>query len=208
VLKIESYCVGEHQVNSLIVWCEETKEAALFDPGAEAHRLLARMDELGLRLTRVIITHGHMDHIGEVSVVIAERKVPLAIHPLDRPKLTDPEKNLSIYIGCAVISPDANEVIEEGDVIKIGNRSLKAIHVPGHSPGSLCFYGDGFLISGDALFYQGIGRSDFPDSCEQDLYFNIKSKLYTLPENTVVYPGHGPTTTIGDERENNPFIRA
>jgi hydroxyacylglutathione hydrolase len=208
VLKIESHSVGEYQVNSLIVWCEETNEAVLFDPGAEALRLLDRIDELGLELTRVIITHGHMDHIGEIAIVLSDRRVPLSIHPLDRPKLTDPEKNLSIFVGSAVISPDADNVIEDGELVKIGNRNLRAIHVPGHSPGSLCFYGDGFVISGDALFNQGIGRTDFPDSCEQDLYSCIQSKLYTLPEDTVVYPGHGPATTIGSERKSNPFVRA
>jgi len=208
LLKIESVTVGPYEVNSLIVWCEDTMEAVLFDPGAEAYRLLARIDKLDLIMRRVIITHGHADHIGEISVVLAGNKVPLSIHKLDRPKLTDPEKNLSAFIGPPIIAPDADDMIEEGDLIKIGNRSLRAIHVPGHSQGSLCFYGDGILISGDTLFNRGIGRTDFPDSNESDLHSAIRTKLYILPEDTVVYPGHGPTTTIGDEREYNPFVRA
>lgn len=208
MLKIESIPVGPYQVNSLIVWCEETREAVLFDPGFEGERLLARIDELGLQLTRIINTHGHLDHIGDNGKIMAARNVPLYIHKLDRPKLTDPTLNLSAYGPDPVLSPDATGEIADGEEVKIGNCSLKALHVPGHSSGSLCFYGDGFLIAGDTLFCQGVGRSDFPDSSEFDLLSHIQSKLYTLPENTVVYPGHGPTTTIGYERANNPFVRA
>ena len=117
------------------------------------------------------------------------------------------QQNLSAFTGEPVVSPDADGMIVHDEVIAVGTRSLRALHVPGHSPGSLAFYGDGFVICGDALFYMGIGRTDFFDSSEQDLYLSIQTRLYTLPEDTVVYPGHGPTTSIGFERSNNPFVR-
>jgi glyoxylase-like metal-dependent hydrolase (beta-lactamase superfamily II) len=207
VLKIETHAVGDYAVNASIVWCEDTMEGVIFDPGFEPDFLLSRINELGVRITRIINTHGHLDHIGGNGAIKDALSVPLLIHELDRPKLTDPTKNLSAFVGEPIVSPDADRLIADNEVIPIGNRSLKALHVPGHSPGSLAFYGDEFVICGDTLFYQGVGRSDFFDSSEEDLYNAIQSRLYTLPEDTVAYPGHGPTTSIGYERRHNPFVR-
>jgi len=133
--------------------------------------------------------------------------VPLLLHELDRPMLADPAKNLSLFTGDAVISPDADGTLKEGETVKIGVEILHVFHVPGHTPGSLVFYHPGFAITGDTLFAGGIGRTDFPGCDEQQLLDNIRLKIYSLPPETVIYPGHGVTTTVGEERRTNPFVR-
>jgi hydroxyacylglutathione hydrolase len=199
--------VGDYRTNTLLVWCEQTKKAALFDPGYEAEATLEEIRKRNLELIYLINTHGHLDHIAENHIVKNQYKVPLLIHALDRPMLTDPVRNLSVYTDEQVISPDADATIAEGDEIHIGLEILKAIHVPGHSQGSLAFYQPGILIAGDTLFNGSVGRTDLPGGSENALIESIRNKLYILPEETVVYPGHGETTTIGNEQRTNPFIR-
>lgn len=206
-MKVWTRAVGEYQINTILVWCERTNHAALFDPGAEAEDIIGEIERRELELRWLINTHGHLDHIAENYVIKSRFNVPILIHRLDRPMLTDPAKNLSLYTGVAVTSPDADAELDERDTIQIGDEALQVLHVPGHTPGSLVFYQPGILIAGDTLFAGGVGRTDFPGGSEHILYQHIRSKLYTLPEDTVVYPGHGPTTSIGQERRTNPFVR-
>lgn len=200
--------VGPYQVNTILAWCEDTKEAVIFDPGAEAETILSDVDRLALLPKLIVNTHGHLDHIAENCIVKQEYEIPLLIGPEDRPMLTDPLKNLSAFTGQPVRSPDADGELREGDKVEFGKIVLEVLHIPGHSPGSLVFYHPGVLIAGDTLFCGGVGRTDFPGSSQTQLFDSIRKKLYTLPEDTVVYPGHGPTTTIGEERISNPFVRA
>ncbi|MDD5087526.1 MAG: MBL fold metallo-hydrolase [bacterium] len=208
MLNVESQVAGPFAVNSLIVWCERTRQAAIFDAPGETETLIERIAARGLHPVCLVNTHGHCDHILANREVKEHFGIPLLIHPLDRPMLTDPARNLSLYLGESVLSPDADGTLADGDTLTVGEGELVVKHVPGHSPGSLVFYHPGFIISGDTLFAGGIGRTDFPDSCERDLLEAIRVKLYTLPGETVVYPGHGPTTTIREERQSNPFVRA
>lgn len=208
MLKIESQVAGSFAVNSVIVWCERTLQAAIFDAPGETEDLIERIASRGLYPVCLVNTHGHCDHILANREVKEHFGIPLLIHPKDRPMLSDPARNLSMFLGESVISPDADGALGEGDVLAVGECELQVKHVPGHSPGSLVFYHPGFVISGDTLFAGGIGRTDFPDSNERDLLEHIRTKLFTLPDETVVYPGHGPTTTIGEERRSNPFVRA
>jgi len=208
MLKLRSFCVGSFQMNTFVVWCDVTREAIWFDPGGDSERILRWIEQEGLKVTRIVNTHGHVDHIAENSIAKAALNVPLCIHPLDRAKLTNPLLNLSAWTGVEVISPDADETLDEGTPLRCGNVEFRLFHVPGHSPGSLAFYAEGILIGGDALFHESVGRTDFPDSDERALLQSIREKLFTLPEDTVVYPGHGDTTTIGHERLHNPFVRA
>jgi len=208
LLRIWSRPVGEYQINTILVWCSRTQRAAVFDPGAEADEIIAEIERGGLKLCWLVNTHGHLDHIAENHIIKSRFNVPLLIHPLDRPMLTDSAKNLSLYTGNAMVSPDADATLEEGNTLEVGEEVLQILHVPGHTPGSLVFYRPGILIAGDTLFAGGVGRTDFPGGSDKQLYANIRTKLYTLPEDTVVYPGHGPTTTIGEEKRTNPFVRA
>lgn len=194
-------------MNTIVTWCDETREAIWFDPGADANDVLRWIKSNDLSVTRIVNTHGHVDHIADNAVAKAALNVPLCIHPLDRPKLTSPILNLSVWTGIEVVSPDADETLNEGDVLKCGKIEFKLFHVPGHSPGSLVFYADGILIAGDTLFNESIGRTDFPDSSEVDLHTAIRTKIYSLPDETKVYPGHGDPTTVGHEKRYNPFVR-
>ena len=207
MLSILVRAVGEYQINSILVWCETTNHAALFDPGAEADTMIEEIERRKLELKWIINTHGHLDHIAENHVIKDRFQTPLLIHALDRPMLTDPAKNLSLFTGDPIVSPDADQTLADGDTLTIGEEMLQVLHVPGHSPGSLVFYQPGMLIAGDTLFAGGVGRSDLPGGSERELYQHIRTKLYALPDDTVVYPGHGPTTTIGEEKRTNPFVR-
>jgi hydroxyacylglutathione hydrolase len=208
MLKIWVHPAGAYEVNVILIWCDRTKKAALFDPAGDSQRVIAEIERRNLELLYLINTHGHLDHIKENRVIKSRFRVPLLIHPLDRPMLTDPSKNLSLFAGDPVVSPDADRTLEDGDTVEIGEETLRVLHVPGHTPGSLVFYQPGLLISGDTLFAGGVGRTDFPGSSERVLYENIRAKIFSLPEDTVVYPGHGPKTTVGEERRYNPFVRA
>ncbi|MCB9366776.1 MAG: MBL fold metallo-hydrolase [Calditrichaeota bacterium] len=199
--------VGPYQMNTIVAWCDETREAVWFDPGAEAESVLRWIQENDLRVTRIVNTHGHVDHIAENSVAKAALNVPLCIHAQDRAKLTDPELNLSHWTGIPVVSPDADEILEEGMQLTCGKLVFELFHVPGHSPGSLVFYAEKNLIAGDTLFYESVGRTDFPDSDTDALFSAIQKKIYSLPDDTIVYPGHGEATTVGHEKLHNPFVR-
>ncbi|MFZ5432549.1 MAG: MBL fold metallo-hydrolase [Calditrichota bacterium] len=206
-MKILSRVSGSHYVNMCLVWCERTGKAAIFDAPDQAIQIADEIGRRGLQPEFLINTHGHLDHIEENAHLKELFNVPLLIHEKDRPMLIDPAKNLSLYTGENIVSPDADRTIGEGDVLKVGDGEMKIFHIPGHTPGSLVFYYPGFLIAGDTLFAGGIGRTDFPGGDERALLENITEKILTLPEDTIVYPGHGPATTVGEERRTNPFLR-
>lgn len=197
---------GMMEVNVILVWCEDTKQAALFDPTFGSEEMIAEIEAEKLDLRYIVNTHGHADHIAENGIFRSRFRAPLLIHALDRPMLTDPVKNLSALMGNPIVSPDADGELKDGDELTLGNGTLRALHIPGHSPGSLVFYHPGFLIAGDTLFAGGMGRTDLPGGNEQALLDSIRKKIFTLPQDTVVYPGHGPSTTVGEESRDNPFL--
>lgn len=198
--------VGQLGTNCYILGCEETKEALVIDPGAEASRILQWLDDKGLKAKYIVNTHGHIDHIGANDEIREATGAKLLIHREDAEMLVDPKKNLSVFVGPAISLKAADETLEHGDSIKVGNIKLEVMHTPGHSLGGISLKFDGVLFSGDTLFAEGVGRSDFPGGCHETLLASIKRELFTLPDETKVYPGHGPSTTIGYEKENNPFF--
>lgn len=193
--------------NCYIVGCEETKEAAVIDPGGNPRAVLKMLQEDNLIARYIINTHGHSDHTGANRAVKAATGAKILIHAGDAKMLVSSDSNFSFLMGSKQTSPPADQLIKEGDIIKIGNTiELEVIHTPGHSPGGICLKTGKVLFAGDTLFHGSVGRTDFPGGSYEDLITSIKTKLLCLNDDVVVYPGHGPSTTIGFERRNNPFL--
>ena len=200
--------VGMMDSNCYIIGCEETREGAIVDPGADAKRILKKVEELGLKIVAVILTHGHIDHIGALSDVREATGAPVMIHADDAPQLTDAGKNLSVYVGSKVSTKAAVRLLQDNDKIEVGKITLEVIHTPGHTRGGISIKcAPEILITGDTLFAGSIGRSDFPGGNHAQLISSIKTRLLIFPDETRVYPGHGPSSTIGEEKRFNPFLR-
>jgi len=177
------------------------------DPGAEPEKIIRAISEKNLKPVVLINTHGHVDHVGANKDVKDRYDIPLLIHSADVPMLKSIlQSGLGFFLG-AKASPPPDRLLEEGDEVKIGTSSLKTIHTPGHSPGCLCFVRDELLFSGDTLFCGGVGRTDLPGGSWEKMMDSIRNKILILSDETIVFPGHGPHTTVGQERNMNPFIR-
>jgi len=192
--------------NTYLVWDDASKEAMLVDPADKSEKLLNEIMQMGLNVKYVINTHGHGDHIGGNNFFKTELNAKLAIHQDDAEMLIDSAKNLSAYMGSNIVTTAADMKLNDGDVLTIGVNEVKIIATPGHSKGGICLYFDKTLISGDTLFAQSVGRSDLPGGDHNTLVKSIKEKLFILPEDTLVLPGHGAETTIEDEQVANPFV--
>lgn len=187
--------------NCYIFGCANTKEAVVIDPGGGDELIKQEISASGLTPVFIINTHGHGDHIGANS----KMGLPVYIHVADAQFLTNPLKNLSGILGIPVSSPPASRLLEDGDKIELGDLILEVIHTPGHTPGSICIRCDEIVFTGDTLFAEGVGRTDLEGGSEFRLFKSIRERLFILPDETKVYPGHGPATTIGHEKEYNPL---
>jgi len=198
--------VGPLDTNCYLVYCQETLECAVIDPGAEAERIFPLIAEFELKPVVILNTHGHIDHIGANRDIKDKFDAPLCIHSLDSPLLEKiQEFELSFFLG-AKESPPADRLLKDRETIQFGKCSLRVVHTPGHTPGSVSLLGDGILFSGDTLFFGGVGRTDLPGGSTRDLEKSIKEKILTLPPDTIVLPGHGPLTSVGEETESNTFL--
>ena len=198
--------VGPFASNCYIVGSEATAEGMIIDPGADAEKILNSVSDLELSIKLIVLTHGHIDHIGAVKEVKEATGVEMAIHAGDACYLQ--ERPLSTVFGFSYPdTPPPDRLLQGGDSIDIGDLHFLVLHTPGHSPGGICLLGHGVVFCGDTLFNYGIGRTDFPGSSYSQLMDSIHTKLMILPDSTIVYPGHGPETTIGTERQMNPFLR-
>ena len=195
------------QTNTWLIWDETTKQALLIDPSAPDSSLLELIQEHGLKVQGIVNTHGHGDHIGGNSYFQEALACPIMIHEADQKMLVDNKKNLSEFMGTPLKLEAADRLLKDGDILTLGTHDLKVIHTPGHTPGGICLLSGKFLISGDTLFEMSIGRTDFPRGSHDEIIDSIKNKPFILPDDTVVFPGHGPRTTIGMEKLNNPFVR-
>ena len=201
--------VGPFMENTYIVGCEDTKEAAVFDPGDEAGRIMAEVKNLGLDVKQIIATHAHIDHIGAVSALQQELGVPFKLHRDEEVLVKAYEQQCRLFGIRFGEEPRIDEFIKENETVQIGNLKAKTLLTPGHSPGSLSFAFEGTpgrVIVGDTLFMSSIGRTDLIGGDLRTLLTSIKEKILSLDEDTEVFSGHGPMTTVGREKRFNPFL--
>lgn len=207
-LQVEILIVGPLYSNCYIVWDDSNKEGAIIDPGDDADIILKKICELNIKIKCILATHGHFDHVGAVASLKKELKVEFLAHKGDDFFIED-AKNAAFRWGVNIEQPPMpDRFIEDGEKIKIGKFELEVLHTPGHSPGGVSFLYGRMLFGGDTLFQGSIGRTDFRKGSFEVLSKSIKTRLYTLPDDAVVYTGHGPVTTIGDEKKYNAFVRA
>jgi glyoxylase-like metal-dependent hydrolase (beta-lactamase superfamily II) len=196
------------QTNCYVVGCEETKVGAVIDPGGHPDRILAEVDRHELAVHYVLNTHAHFDHTDANGAILEATGAKLAIHPEDL-SILQASGGAALFGVAANTSPSPNLELHDGDKLDVGSLCFQVLHTPGHTPGHVCFYerDEGVLFDGDVLFRRGIGRTDLPQGDYQQLFNSIKHVLFALPDETVVYSGHGPATTIGEEKRLNPWLR-
>jgi len=210
-MKIDCLILGEYQTNCYILRESKAAEDCLIiDTGLQADELVDFLQRHNLDPIAVVLTHGHVDHVTGLAELRSRfPNIKVCIHKLDAGMLTGEKDNLSSIAGVLFSPEHADFTIEEGDVIEQANIKLAVLHTPGHTPGGICLYSkdDGIIFTGDTLFADSIGRTDFPGGNGTQLIKSIKQKLCTLPDETIVYPGHGPQTTMEQEKAHNPFLQ-
>jgi glyoxylase-like metal-dependent hydrolase (beta-lactamase superfamily II) len=203
----------DFQENSFVAHLRGRNDALVVDPGFEPERILEYLDQHGLAPGAILNTHGHIDHIaGNEALKQRWPQCPLVIGEGDADKLVNPRRNLSAMMGSALKSPPADVTLKDGDVYSAAGFELEVRDIPGHSAGHVIFlwkaHSPWIAFVGDVIFAGSIGRTDFPDGDFDTLASGIRTKLYTLPDDTILYGGHGPATTVGEEKRHNPFVRA
>jgi len=203
-VKIERLIVGQLQTNCYLVWDKITGEGVIIDPGDDAEYILNRIRDLEMKPLYILATHGHFDHVLAVLELKSALEIPFLINEKDLFLVKRAVGSAKFFAGDKeALKPLADKFIKEGDVIFFGEKEqLKVVETPGHSPGGVVFYNRGVVFSGDALFKQGMGTTQYSYCSETALLNSIKNKLFKLPNETIVYPGHGEETTIGEEKRN------
>ncbi len=206
-LTVRMLMVGPLQTNCYVASCEETRDAVVIDPGGDAQRILRTVRDAGLTVRLIVATHAHFDHVMANAALQQATGAPIAIGRLDASDLAKPVQVFGLMMP-GPASPPAGRLLDDGEEIAVGRESLRVLFTPGHSSGGISLYyaPQPLVFSGDALFRMGIGRTDLWGGDYGTLIRSIRERLFTLPSDTVVYPGHGPATTIGEEKADNPFF--
>lgn len=209
-LLIDSIVVSPFQTNCYIVACPETKEGIIIDPGDEPERILTVIEFHQIKVSAIVATHGHLDHVLGVKGVKEATGAPFLLPELDLPLARDAHIYANFYNWTADPTPEPDGFLEEGQVLNVGRVVFKVLHLPGHTPGHIALLwegegGDRYVFSGDVLFAGSVGRTDLPGGNWETLQQSLK-RLMALPDETIIYPGHGRMTTIGEERHYNPFV--
>lgn len=204
MIDVKVLTVGMFATNCYLVSCLETGKGVVIDPGADGKRIIDKIKETGLDIEFIINTHGHVDHIGANGKLKEELKIPIMLSEKDLEIYKNPGFGLRFVLGT---QPEPDRFLKEGDSIELGNLSLQIMETPGHTPGGLCLVEDNAVFCGDTLFAGSVGRTDLAGGSYSKLIMSIKERLAGLPGRTVVYPGHGPATTIEEEVATNPFIK-
>jgi glyoxylase-like metal-dependent hydrolase (beta-lactamase superfamily II) len=202
--KVVRIIVGDIATNCYLLQSEE--EIAVIDPGFEGTKILSQAKNLIGTITHIINTHGHVDHIGENRIIKEATNAKIYVHKDDAELLIHPSKNLSLMAGVFIQSPPADVIVNENDIIKVGQTELKVIHTPGHTKGGICLVTDKFAFTGDTLFFDSIGRTDFPDSDEKKMFESLKKLSHILTDDMVIYPGHGEWGNFAEIKRVNPFL--
>jgi glyoxylase-like metal-dependent hydrolase (beta-lactamase superfamily II) len=204
----ESLEVGPLSVNCYIVACEQSREGIVVDPGGNVEQIASLVQQRGLKIRTIINTHGHFDHLGGNRQALEVFSARLLIHQADAPMLSRSAEVARKYGLQGENSPDADDWLVDGMDVFFGTCHLKVLHTPGHTQGGCCLYfeKERIVITGDTLFADSIGRTDLPGGSHEQLLESIRTKLFTLPDDVVAYPGHGPQTTIGHEKRCNPYF--
>jgi hydroxyacylglutathione hydrolase len=204
---LETLTVGPFQENCYVIGDGET--GAIVDPGDEAARIALAVEQTGLEIGQILVTHAHIDHVGAVGALADEYACPVLMHAEAEPMLQQlPTQAMMMGLRFGKVSA-VDRHIQDGEILEVGSLKLQSLYTPGHAPGHLAFYveSEGLVLSGDALFAGSVGRTDLFGGDMEVLVRSIRERLLTLPDETRVYPGHGPQTTIGDERAYNPFLQ-
>ncbi len=203
--------VGSLSTNCYVVWCSKTREAIVIDPGfdrqGEAEEVLGILKGNGLKVKFIVGTHGHPDHTCGNGAVKEATGASILIHEKDANMLNEQGKRLAELFGFRVNSPTADRLLKDGDAVRFGQEALRVLHTPGHSPGSVSLVGADCVFTGDTLFAGSIGRVDLPGGSGKEMMRSLLEKLAILPDRFVVYPGHGPKSTVGEEKRSNPFLQ-
>ena len=203
--KIHTLVVGQLQTNCYVI--TSRSEGIIVDPGDEPERILRFIKDIDATPIRILATHTHFDHVLGVDGVRKVTKTPFLIHRGDLSMLESMQSRVRQFMGFEVPPPPkVDGYLKDGEFLKFGEETIRVLHTPGHSPGSISLSGDGYVLTGDALFNQSIGRTDLPGGDLDTLIRSIRERLFKLDDETIVYPGHGPETTIGDEKLANPFV--